>query len=194
MAFWCLDAFVHCARNNFSTGLHLLPRWRWAGSPKSITLYGRGGWGVTRANLESIIGKLGFAQSHVFAKFARFKMRPIYGKYFAKKILLRLIKELSMCSNIGGCMLLYLPPIVITWGSVKNMTIFTDDACGDGRGHLGALLIDTAISQGGFSGVYGGMFHGPAPIAMLVVPSGTACIYGLWLTAVALKVLEVNDS
>ena len=42
---------------------------------------------ITHAALESLIGKLGFAQSAVFGKFARAMLKPLYIKLYAQRYL-----------------------------------------------------------------------------------------------------------
>ena len=143
---------------------------------------------LSHATLESLIGRLSFAQTSVFGRFARAMLKPLYAKLFSPRYHPQLSLPLLRNLQWWASSLLTLTPRVATLNrSSPDWVIYTDAAFMEGQGgaHIAAIFMNTA-----------GPFNLQAQLVLTGQPTpseiaffqNTSTIFGLELTAAFLAI------
>ena len=90
---------------------------------------------IAHALLESLIGRLGFAQTAVFGRFARAMLKPLYAKLYAPRYSAALTPALTRNLRWRGATLMNILPRIITFKRNKpDWVLYTDAAFDNGPG------------------------------------------------------------
>ena len=150
---------------------------------------------ITHATLESLIGRLAFAQTAVFGRFARAMLKPLYAKLYAPRFVPTLSQALIRNLSWWATTLKLIHPRVVKFSRSKpDWVIYTDAAFEEGA--LGARL----------AAIFFEISPSPCPFgAELVLASApgndeiaffetTSTIFGLELSAVVLAIFHFRES
>ena len=101
---------------------------------------------ISHATLESLIGRLSFAQTSVFGRFARAMLKPLYAKLFSPRFFPQLSLPLLRNLQWWAATLLAMTPRVATLNRASpDWVIYTDAAFEEGPGgaHIAAIFFST---------------------------------------------------
>ena len=91
-------------------------------------------WHISHVLLESLIGRLGFAQTAVFGRFARAMLNPLYTKLYANRYTTSLSQALIRNLRWLGATLMNITPRIIAFNRSKPDWVLYADAAFD-QGH-----------------------------------------------------------
>ena len=171
--------------NNFSLTVALTPEksLKWKRTLDAIV----GARSVSRAALESLIGRLGFAQSGVFSKFARCMLQPLYAKLYSNPFYPNIHGRTLDTFRWWAEAIVLLPPrVIFDRVSKPAFLLYTDASWENNAGMLGAVLFDERGTQS--QRAIDTMLASACTPAMVNLFRQTSTIFGLELTAVALAI------
>ena len=149
---------------------------------------------VTHAALESIIGRLGFAQCSIYSKFARTMLQPLYAKLYAKPYYLSIHGRTLDVIRWWWVALDKLPPRSIKPRNEKpDFILYTDASYENGSGVLAAVLFDNSKHIEGTSRVADKVLRADASSTLLDLFTDTSIIFGLELSAVTLSIFKFRE-
>ena len=140
VTFLGLEGYFPCAENNFRLSVSLTSEkaTKWAGEIKAVIDKSF----ISSPELEKLIGKLGFAQTNLFGKFARAQLRPLYRKFYARNFDGKLTQEDSKLLIWWRDVLSSLHPRVPRFSNRKpDLVVYTDAALLSRR--IAAVVLST---------------------------------------------------
>ena len=185
-----LPAHFPAPTNRMSLSLSLSPEKEslWASMSDKIVAGGC----VSHATPESLIGRLGFAQTAVFGRFARDALKPLYAKLYAPRYSASITPAITRNLRWQGAALVNSLPRIITFKRSKpDWALYTDAAFDNGTGdariaaiflraHANPPLLNAELALTGQ----------PNEQELQFFPS-TSTIFGLELLAIALSIYRL---
>ena len=186
-SFLGLSAHFPAPTNQMTLSLTLLPEKaaKWAAS---INEFIREGF-ISHAALESLIGRLGFAQSAIFGKFARAMLKPLYAKLYAPRYSPALTPALIRNLLWWGATLKNLSPRKITFNRSKpDWVIYTDAAFEEGKAgaRLASILFRVPAKPSTLKAEL--VFSSQPSESEVKFFESTSTIFGLELSAIVLTI------
>ena len=184
--FLCLSGTFPTKSNGFSITIALPPEksLKWKRTLDEIVRTRS----VSHAALESLIGRLGFAQSGVFAKFARCMLQPLYAKLYSTPFYPNIHGRTLDTFRWWAEAIVLLPPRVVFDRVYKpSFLLYTDASWENNTGMLGAILFDESDNA---VRTIDTLLASTTTGAMVELFKNTSTIFGLELTAVALALFR----
>ena len=102
---------------------------------------------INHATLESLVGKLGFAQNAIYNRFARTQIQPLYAKLYSYPyydrvhgLALRTLKWWSACLGSLSSRIIRIPSMY------PDVILYTEASYEGGEGMLAAIFLDRYVS------------------------------------------------
>ena len=150
---------------------------------------------ISHAALESLIGRLSFAQTAVFGRFARAMLKPLYAKLYAPRFTSTISPALARNLSWRATTLKLPHPRVVKFSRSKpDWAIYTDAAFEDGPqgARLAAIFFEIPPTPIPF-GAELVLTSTPAP-GEIAFFEATSTIFGLELSAVVLAIFHFRES
>ena len=186
-----LTSTFPCRDNNFTLTICLAPdkSLKWKRVLGHIFTQRR----VTRAVLESVIGRLGFAQSAVFSRFARCMLQPLYAELYSLPFYTVVHGKTLGTFKWRSEALSMLPPRVVSKRvRFPGFLLYTDASFENGSGMLAAVLFDLAKPSTNDDRAIDTAISGPTTPQMIGMFRQTSTIFGLGLLALTMSLYQLR--
>ena len=189
ITFLGLAARFPAPANHMTLSLSLSPdkARKWASGIETLIREGS----VSHMALESLIGRLGFAQSSVFGRFARAMMKPLYTKLYAQRYSATLDPTLIRTLAWWVATLRNILPRVISFERSKpDWVIYTDASFEPGPvgGHIAAIFFRIAPQSAALNAEL--VLSSQPSVEEISFFASTSTIFGLELSAIVLALFR----